>query len=104
VRKHDGNKLPDPRFPVGCLVRIVSGKGISPEGFRRGGSGFSVDMAELDEGDVGIIVKPPGVRYTKTDPGGDIMSWVLVRGEMLEVPHFHLRSVQCSGDQQGAIS
>lgn len=104
MRKQTGNKLPEPRFPVGCLVRIVSDKGISPEGFRRGGSGFSVDMAELVEGDVGIIVKPPGVRYIKTDPRGDIMSWVLVRGEMLEVPHFHLRRVQCSGDQKGATS
>jgi hypothetical protein len=82
----------------------VSDKGISPEGFRRGGCGFDVDMAELDEGELGIVVKPPGVRYIKTDPRGEIMSWVLVRGEMLEVPHFHLRRVQCCGDQKRVTS
>lgn len=90
MSRRNANRRPKPRFPIGCLVRIVSDKGIPPEGFRPG-DGFDVSTEEIPEGSVGVVVNQPGTRYIKSDLDGEIMSWVLVCGHILEVPHFHLR-------------
>ncbi len=90
VPKSSANRRENPRFPTGCLVRVVSDKGIPPEGFRPGG-GFDIITEEIPVGSVGVVVNPPSSRYIKPDFDSDIMSWVLVLGQLLEVPHFHLR-------------
>jgi hypothetical protein len=90
MARRGGNRRDRPRFPVGCLVSLVSDKGIPPEGFRPGG-GFEVHSEEIPEGSVGIVVNPPFAHYFGVGPGQEIMSWVLVLGVILEVPHFHMR-------------
>ena len=85
-----GNKREAPKFPVGCLVRLVSSRSMPPEGFRLE-SGYSITTEEIPDGSLGVIVHPPFVRYVSSDPDRDIMAWVLVGGQVLEVPHIHIR-------------
>lgn len=87
----EGGSRTGSRFPVGCLVRFVSDRGITPEGFRlEVGRGLSVQ--EVPEGAMGVVVNPPSAVYPGV-MGKDIMCWVLVHGELLEVPFPHLRRV-----------
>jgi hypothetical protein len=88
----EGGSRTGSRFPVGCLVRFVSDRGITPEGFRLTAErGLSVE--EVPEGTMGVVVNPPSAVYPGSVMGKDIMCWVLVQGELLEVPFPHLRRV-----------
>lgn len=97
------NRAPEPRFPVGALVLFVSDRGIMPEGLS---PGFGIDAVseDLEEGDIGIVVKAPHAQYTASVPEDEITSWVLVRGTLLEVPHFHMRRVRCPVGSRGKAS
>jgi hypothetical protein len=75
---------------VGCLVHFVSDKGITPEGFTSCG-GFDIAVEEIPVGSLGIVVKCPYTRYASWENDANLVSWVLVGGQVLEVPHFHLR-------------
>lgn len=81
-----------PKFTVGELVRLVTSRGSPPEGFRTT-SAFEACAVEVPEGAVGVVVNPPSSSYSLHEQG-DIMSWVLVDGHVLEVPHPHIRRMR----------
>ena len=87
----EGGSRAGSRFPVGCLVRFVSDRGITPEGFRFEAGSGSLRVEEVPEGSMGVVVNPPNAVYPGSAMGKDIMCWVLVHGELLEVPFPHLR-------------
>jgi len=94
VARRSSNRL-EPRFPPGTLVRVVSDNGIPPEGFRLGSHGFTVWADEIPDGTLGVVVNTPETTYTRVRRADeDITSMVLVHGEVLEVPHFHIRRVK----------
>ena len=97
------NRVPEPRFPVGALVRLVSDQGILPEGLSLG-FGMDVVSEDLADGDIGIVVNKPCSQYTPCVAQDEITSWVLVRGSLLEVPHFHMRRVRCPVGSRGKAS
>lgn len=90
MTRHSPNRRREQRFPVGCLVHFISDKGIPPEGFTSCG-GFDMSVEEIPVGSLGIVVKSPYTAYAPNVYCGDLVSWVLVGGQVLEVPHFHLR-------------
>jgi hypothetical protein len=75
---------------VGALVRLVSDGDFPPEGFRSGG-GFEVLTVEIDIGALGVVVNQPSTRYVLCVQDREMMVWVLVEGQLLEVPNVHLR-------------
>ena len=77
------------------MVRVVSDKGIPPEGFRLGSHGFTVWAEEIPDGALGVVVKPRDTEYVRVKSDSDgLTAMILLDGEVLEVPHFHIRRVK----------
>ena len=78
------------KFPVGALVRLVDSNGFPPEGFHPG-CGFEVLTIEVPAGAVGVVVNPPSTRYALSVRDQNLMIWILVDGQLIEMPNIHLR-------------
>lgn len=77
------------------MVRVVSDRGIPPEGFRLGRHGFMVWAEEIPDGALGVVVNSPETTYTRVMRADeDVTAMVLIEGEVLEVPYFHVRRVK----------
>ena len=82
-----------PKFAVGELVRLASRGGYPPEGFQDTG-GFDACIMEIPEGSLGVVVHPPATSYSLPKEQRDIMTWVLVNGHLLEIPHPHIKRLR----------
>ena len=94
MARRTGNRV-EPRFPIGTLVRVVSDRDIPPEGFRLGSHGFTVWAEEIPDGALGVVVNSSETTYTRVMRSDeDVTAMILIEGEVLEVPYFHIRRVK----------